>query len=341
MKTLNPTLNSTASQPAGASNAVSLCVVSYLNDPTNEIGTYLPGWKIVWNGGQTEDGNYAFIAVDPTGEQYALAIRGSLPPQDIFDNWDAFANWVLEDLDVVTQVSWPYASTTDAKIASGSSTAFTNLEKMVDTFNSGLSVTQYLLNNAVSSGKQVMITGHSLGGNIANIYASYFVSTVNAGTIPYSIDNVSLYTFAAPAAGNGDFASDLDGKLLNAWHYQNSLDIIPNFPVSDTIFLTGFLYDPAPSAADISVTYKGHTITLKEAFFALSGVFLFYGYEQPQRNYTIFTGTLYGEYTANTVGEWFDQAGAQHSLVNYANFLGVKLPSLPKQPMVQAMVEAV
>jgi hypothetical protein len=332
MESLTPNI-SDSDQVANAQTAVLLCFVTYCADPVNDIESYLPGWKIVWNGLQTYDGNYAFVAVDPSGDKYALGIRGSLPPQDVFDNWDAFANWILEDLDVVTQQSWPYAGTSNALISSGAFTAFTNIQEMKDTLGSGLSVTDYLLANATGTGRQLFITGHSLGGNIANVYTSYFVSTL---TQQGSSSDVSLYTFAAPAPGNADFATDLDAKLPTAWHYQNANDIVPNFPVADTIFATGLMYVPAPAASQISVTYRGHTVTLREAFFLLSGVFLLYGYQQQGLNYTVFSTDIYSEYEDNTVQDWFSQAGAQHALSNYAGFLGVMLPVLPAQPMVQA-----
>jgi len=316
---------SNGNPPPGAQNAVQLCFVTYSSDPLSDINNYLPGWKIVWNGLQSPDGNYAFIATDPAEETYALAIRGSLPPQDIFSNWDAFANWILEDLDVITQVSWPYATTANPLISNGANTAFNNLRGMLDTLGSGLSVTDFLLTNAVKPGRQVLITGHSLGGNIANVFASYFVSTLTGNG--YSAGNVSLFTFAAPAPGNGDFATDLDTKLPTAWHYQNSNDIVPNFPVSDTIFLTGFLYVPQPAASDITVTYKGHTVSLREAFFLLAGVFLLYHYQQQNNNYTVFNTSLYEQYGNNTAADWFGQAGAQHAVSNYAAFLGAAQPA--------------
>lgn len=317
---------SNSNPPAGAQNAVLLSFVTYSANPVNDIISYLPGWKIVWNGIQTSDGNYAFIAVDPTEEIYALAIRGSLPPQDIFKNWDSFANWILEDLDVITQVSWAYATTAKPLISSGANTSFTNLLNMQDALGSGLSVTNYLVSNVIKPGKQLIITGHSLGGNIANVFTSYFITTITQSS--YSANNVALFTFAAPAAGNGDFATDLDSKLPTAWHYQNANDIVPNFPVSDTILLTGFLYIPSPAASAITVTYKGHTVSLREAFILLAGVFLFYGYQQQANNYTIFNTDLYTEYEENTAEDWFAQEGAQHAVSNYAAYLGVMLPIL-------------
>ena len=307
-----------------AQSAVFLSYVAYAADASKDISTYLPGWKVVWNGTQTYDGNYAFIAVDPTGEIYGLAIRGSLNPEEIFKNWDAFANWILEDLDVITQVNWPYANTSDALIASGTNTAFTNVQTMQDTMGSGLSIADYLIANVIKAGKQVIITGHSLGANIANVYASYFVTTVTQQQL--SASNISLYTFAAPAAGNAAFAKDLDTKLPAAWHYQNSNDIIPNFPVSQTIIKTAFLYQPKPDASAVMVSYNGYTVSLREGFILLAGVFLFYGYQQQSNNYTTFYTALDPAYENNTAADWFGQAASQHHLNNYGAFLGVNVP---------------
>ncbi|UPK72092.1 lipase family protein [Chitinophaga filiformis] len=323
-----------SNQTANAQIAVQLCAIPFSTDPNGDMEKL--GWKIVWNGIQTIDANYAFIAVDSTGNNYALIIRGSVPPHSIFSDWDLFANWVLEDLGVVTMAHWPYASTPKPMISTGAYIAFTNMLLMQDSLGSGLSINEYLLANTTGNGKQLIIAGHSLGGNIANVYTSFYVDTLKQQGL--SADNISLFTFAAPAAGNGDFANDLDAKLplTNAWHYQNSNDIVPNFPVFAGLVYTATLYAAPPEAAQITVTYQGQTVSLGEAFLLLAGVFLLYGYQQPQHNYTIFKTDLYGDNDQNTVQDWFGQAGDQHALSNYANYLGVTLPvSVARQPLLQ------
>ena len=64
----------TDDQLTDATNAVNLCnVANAVNAAHPTVDTsQLQGWKIVWNGQQTTDANYAFIALDPTEEIYAL-----------------------------------------------------------------------------------------------------------------------------------------------------------------------------------------------------------------------------------------------------------------------------
>lgn len=335
MSKITPNSSNGSNQPAISKTAVQLCAITGAPNPVADIGALMPGWKIVWNGIQTIDANYAFIAVDSTGKNYALAIRGSVPPKSIFTDWDIFANWVLEDLGVVTQASWPYASTSQPRISSGAYLAFTNMLDMKDSLGSNQSLYDFLIANTVGDGKQLLITGHSLGGNLANVYASFYVQTlINSGK---AAANVSLCTFAAPAAGNADFATDLDAKIPAAYHYQNINDIVPNFPVFDGLVFVSSLYLPKPLAVDIKVTHQDHPLRLNEAILLLAGVFFLYGYQQPTNNYTIFNTNLNPQYQDTTVKSWLGQGGYQHQIANYANYLGVTLPVIPHTPFVEVV----
>ncbi|WP_298738808.1 lipase family protein [uncultured Chitinophaga sp.] len=313
--------------PATLSNqqiAVLLCGLSY-NDPQTNIGTYLPGWSIVWNGQVTTDGNYAFIAANEDASIHAVAIRGSLPPFDV--SWDSFANWVLEDLDVITTVDWSYVSptTTGAKITAGANRAFTQVNEMQNATTSSTDTTTiigYLEANALHSNQQLIITGHSLGGNVANVFASYFINTHASFA-----SQTTLVTFAAPAPGNKPFAQDLDNKLSNAWHYENTYDIVPKFPVDSSILELALMYLGGPASRLISVTYKGKTVNLAEAFATLAGAFMIYGYTQQTKHYTTFLAEIDSQYTQNTFEDFFQQAGYQHQVMHYASYLGVTLPS--------------
>lgn len=337
MGTTTPNI-SNGDQFANAQIAVQLCAVASSTDPVNEIGNVLPGWKIVWNGKQTIDCNYAFVAANDSGN-YVLAIRGSVPPfNGGYTDWDVFANWVLEDLDVLTMSQWAFASTPKPLISTGASIAFANLLFMTDTLGSNQFITDFLLANTIGNGKQLMITGHSLGGNIASVFTSYYVEILKKKSL--STNNVSLFTFAAPAAGNADFAKDLDAKLPAAWHYENVNDLVPKFPVFAGIVITSLMYIPQPAASDVYLIYKESRMSLREAFLLLAGALLKQGYQQPSNNYTVFNTDLYSNFEDNTVEDWFGQAGAQHQIINYAKYLGVtKLPaSKAMQPLAAELV---
>jgi lipase (class 3) len=326
-------------QPTPPQIAVQLCALANATtgstNPADEISSYsyLSGWNIVWNGQQTTDANYAFIATDQ--DTYVLAIRGSLVDKNLID-WDDFANWILEDFDVATQVPWKYATTANAKISNGANIGFTNLFNMTE-LRSNLSAKDYLINNAVKNGKKVIITGHSLGGNIANVYTSYFITTVPQEYL--SSGKLSLYTFAAPAPGNGHFAKDLDARLQNAWHYQSNQDAIPNFPVASDIRKLVAWYSPAPEASATSFTNKkGQVIQLVDAINTLANLLILTdilslsNYKQQTNNYTKFDNALNQNNQTNPLlVQWFDQALYQHQIFNYANFLKAPLPKPASQ----------
>lgn len=331
-KTSETTTQSTnGGQPADAKVAVQLCSLTLDPDPVHDIGTLMPGWKIVWNGKPTIDDNYAFIAFNAADKKYALVIRGSV--FNGFQDWDTFANWILEDLNAITMVSWPYANTKKPLIAVGAYIAFTNLLYMEDSLGSGKSIGDYLLANTTGSGKQLIITGHSLGGNIANVYTSYYVQKLKENNL--STSNVSLFTFAAPASGNIDFAVDLDNKLPSAWHYENENDMVPKFPVfSGLLYTSNTFFPKTPDAHKITVTFNPKTITLNgpnltlhDAYVAIAGIFAKNGYVQPiKNNYITFKTDLNPDLTDNSILDWLGQVAPQHGLDYYAGFLGVQLP---------------
>nr|WP_295869929.1 hypothetical protein [uncultured Chitinophaga sp.] len=319
-------------QPADAKVAVQLCSLALDQNIVNDIGTLMPGWQVVWNGKPTIDDNYAFIAFNASEKKYALVIRGSV--FDGFKSWDTFANWVLEDLNAIIMLSWPYAPTTQKPlIAAGAYIAFTNLLFMEDALGSGKCIGEYLLTHAIEAGNSLIIAGHSLGGNIANVFASYFVQMLLDRKL--STSNVSLFTYAAPASGNADFALDLDNKLTTAWHYENQNDMVPKFPVFTGLVYTSNTFAPkTPDANKIIVTFNpkaislnGPTLTLHDAYMAIAGIFAKSGYVQPiKNNYIVFPTDLNPDLTDNTIADWLGQVAPQHGLDYYAAFLGVKLP---------------
>ncbi|SJZ83916.1 Lipase (class 3) [Chitinophaga eiseniae] len=333
-------------QPADAKVAVQLCSLALDLNIVNDIGKLMPGWQVVWKGKPTIDDNYAFIAFNASEKKYALIIRGSV--FDGFKSWDTFANWVLEDLNAIVMLSWPYAPTTQKPlIAAGAYIAFTNLLFMEDSMGSGKSIGEYLLTHAIEAGNSLIIAGHSLGGNIANVFASYFVQMLLDRKL--SVSKVSLVTFAAPASGNGDFALDLDNKLTTAWHYENQNDMVPKFPcVAGLIYTSNTFAPKTPNANLITVTFNPKTITLNgpnltlhDAYMAMAGIFAKNNYMQPiKNNYITFPTELNPNLTENSITDWLGQVGPQHQLNYYADFLGVALPVPVAKPATAAAAAA-
>lgn len=321
---LQETISALGIVPAHVKTAVLLSAIAYSTHVKADLDKHLPGWSLLWEGYETVDGNFGFIAADPTGELYGLAFRGSLPPSGIFKNWDAFANWILEDLDVISMATWHYTTYGMASISAGANRAFNNVASMKDRLRSGSSgIYNFLKTRVVSQNKRLIITGHSLGGNIANVYTSYFVTALQREGIRY--DGTYLFTFAAPAAGDMAFATDLDNKVPNAWHYENVNDVIPKFPVVSTMIMASLLYVPSPSSEDIMIIYDGYQMSLRDGYLLLTGLLYSLGYMQQALHYILFNTYLDTRYLHNTLTDYFNQLGAQHALAKYAGYLGVEV----------------
>lgn len=71
------------------------------------------------------------------------------------------------------------------------------------------------------AGRPLYITGHSKGGGLAHLAAMRFLA---AGITP-----TEVFTFAAPRAGNGEFAAAYN-QAVSAFRYEYRDDIVPHLP---------------------------------------------------------------------------------------------------------------
>ncbi|MCX8020638.1 MAG: lipase family protein [Chitinophagaceae bacterium] len=204
-----------------AREAVDLCRASYKDHSADTLAAYLPDMEIVFLPAESVNGNFAYIARKKNVPQYAVVIRGSIME---FSN-DGFNNFLIHNLQIFNQQPWPYCDTvTGAFVSRGSWIAFQNLLRLTDR-KSGLSLKDFL-EKELPRQASLLVTGHSLGGNLSNLTASYLKKELKS---PVK-NNMHLITFGAPASGNEAFVKDLEQKFPTGERYVIDKDIAPAFP---------------------------------------------------------------------------------------------------------------
>ncbi|KAI6243517.1 Lipase-3 domain-containing protein [Aphelenchoides fujianensis] len=72
---------------------------------------------------------------------------------------------------------------------------------------------------------EVWITGHSLGGAVASIAATYILNTYNLEN-----ERIKLVTFGQPRTGDTDYASAHNLRLPRSYRVTHHRDIVPHVP---------------------------------------------------------------------------------------------------------------
>jgi triacylglycerol lipase len=298
-------------------NACLFSQIAYCNDITTALTTYMPGWKMVWEANEL-GGNHAFVATN--SNEYALAIRGSL----INFSWAAFQNWIYQDLHVTSQEKWLFTNdSSDAKLSQGSFDGWQNLNKMTDKKTGQLLLP--FLEKELKENSRLLITGHSLGGNLATVYASYlwqsFKKKQRTGT------DINVITFAAPAAGNGAFAGDFDKKFPQSIRVENEYDIVPKFPCASRISSLGDLFNDSLPADNIMVGYKNITVSLNKVFTLINTAMTMMeftsgisAYAQTNGNGKQIQIPLSGKNNGADIINWLSEAGYHHGIAQYAAY---------------------
>lgn len=259
-------------------------------------------WVLAWGPATDDYGNLFYVARSASTGSCVVAIRGS----ELAFTWTSVENWFY-DLDVLTQVQWPYFSDADQDaVASGAYIQTLNLTKIT---YSGQTLLGFLKANVTSS-IPLFVTGHSLGGNIATVLAAWLSSQL--GPAPGQPDaNTQVYTFAAPSAGNMSFASAYNLRFPNSWRYVNSLDVVPH-AWTDLLGINS-IYDgfflSTPVAVQIAIT--GEEGALKVSELAYDSY-----YDQTNGAGIILPGTPL------ITRDWFGEVGDQHVSNTYLGLLG-------------------
>lgn len=209
---------------------------THLNDPSLDTGGT---WQALWLGLSPDNANMAYIARNVDGSnQFAVVVRGTVDgPTDM-----------MEDLDVGSVVPFTAAGSADpVAVSAGAMAAFTQVVNASGAAGtpagtesgggsgepglpilSGTTLTNslgVLLSVAPATPTPtVYVTGHSLGGAVATMLATYLQAQHWAPITP----QFALVTFAAPTAGLDSFAQYVDGRPWSLYAtYANTYDVVP------------------------------------------------------------------------------------------------------------------
>ena len=185
-----------------------------LQDNLNSAEALENKYEVIWCAG--DEAGLVYAVRNIVTRDYTIVIRGA-----VFQFGLAFLFDWYEDLDMGRLSSLPHSELAVAKVASG---ILDNVREVNDLTCDGKTLKQ-LVNN-FPTGSKVYITGHSLGGTIASVYAAELACSNIPGL------NIIPYIFGAPTAGNPAFA-ELFQPASNyclfpeSFWYVNSLDTIP------------------------------------------------------------------------------------------------------------------
>lgn len=206
-------------------------VTNYLNSIPSTFGT----WTLQWGPSESVLYNSFFIASNEAN-QYVVALQGTIA---------SIANF-LED-GAAMEWTWPYPDSAGAMCALGTYTAFDLL-----TWLTGGPSSQYMidfLNDQHPNG--ITVTGHSLGGGLANLMAVYLAQKLGYWTA------ISSITFAAPTLTDTKFLALLTEATKNgvSEQWQNQSDIIPMAWDNYSSILASFVNGPQMKSWEEGILY--------------------------------------------------------------------------------------
>lgn len=152
---------------------------------------------------------YGFVAQSvsqPT--EYVIAIRGT----------DKIIEWLI-DAEFLPEPFPPVP--TAGKVEDGFFSVYQTLAGLMPDGITPRDLRSFI--ESVAGSANLVITGHSLGGAVANLLA--LDVAVNSGA-----KNLKLYTLAAPRTGDDAFATCFAANVANNYRVFNEPDIVPKVP---------------------------------------------------------------------------------------------------------------
>ncbi len=212
-------------------------------------------WDLVWgpascrfDGAVFDDGMVYVVRERRAPHEpphFTIAIRGTNPI--------SLSTWLLTNFTVATTASWPYGAPPaplQPMISTGTHLALSRLESLVPVQGmpgEGLRLVDFLREEVANHrGAVVTLTGHSLGGLLASTLALALLDQRLAWDDAQQV-SIEVYSFAAPIAGNSDFADYTNRRLGRALHrIWNTHDVVPRAWDPTLLEDLGAYYPKAP-----------------------------------------------------------------------------------------------
>lgn len=196
------------------------------------VQQYLGKWTCVWGpvviNYKEKAMNTMYIAQSQdTPGNFVVAIAGT-DAQSIMD-------WLKFDFNILTMIPWLYPVGIDVgMISTGTNMGLNNLKGMTDNSRGGIDAETFLSNEAskLKEGHKmnIWVTGHSLGGALAPVFALYLHHKKDKDKWPNVNDvTVNCIALAGATPGNKMF-SDYYNKQMgsNTIRIWNTMDVVPH-----------------------------------------------------------------------------------------------------------------
>ena len=230
--------------------------ISMLQDNLNDTDALEQAYTAVW--WEKTSSLVVYVVKNRFTNVYAVIFRGA-----VFKPALPFLVQLYEDLKLGHQESLPYSRLGKAKVALGILDIIQDLS--LSTY--GGRTLQQVLNNLPVRTK-VYMTGHSLGGSLATVYAAKF-ACVNSAEL-----DIIPYTFGAPAIGNDSFADLFDHNNVNSLFNEasrciNTRDIMP-FTWNNLLGITTVDYGNIKCPVDLKlgIEYVDRLLIISRVFYS-------------------------------------------------------------------------
>jgi len=165
---------------------------------------------------------YSSVETDSDGKPKSIIIsfRGS----------SSIQNWISDFTFIPVATNYLGVHINNFKVHSGIFSVYNTFKDRIINPNN---TSPFDVLNDLDSNKNanVYITGHSLGGALAVLFTLELVYRLG-----YPKENITMYNYAAPRAGNSVFAETYDAKVntlsrKNSIRFVNDNDLVPRLPI--------------------------------------------------------------------------------------------------------------